>query len=659
MSREPGVAQGPAHSRETKTTGATERQSRERRRANTAAPTVDNTDSTHTASVRVLAADFTPSSQMRSPGRAPLRLGSIFVALCLCICAAAVSAQTPECSIAQSCLICTGTTECEWCAFEGAGQGSGSCVLSGSPNATACVDPAGTIITQGGECAVAGVTCASATTCGACANAAEELHCGWCAASNSCVAGTIAGPNSGSCGTPSVDWGFQSLSCTGQARCNAASHSTCANCSSVSLDCGWCGSTGRCEIATQEGQRPFSNDCPQADWFYNSCNAPITPPCSSEVVCGRCESLPAASECGWCDSEALCMQGNSTGPTNGVCQGGLWSFQSCPSDAACLAASDCPSCGSMPNCLWCVDTGSCMPGASGPTPTDNCQNYILSGDSCEAPSPSSSGYPAAGVFAIFLLVVLIPLSLASCLFVGITKRFAPAPSPELARMGSIASKGEGAGRWVSFVVAVLLCVAKLVALALDTWDQSSNTLGSDTLVSKYGVLSVRSSSGQGSSTTKYADLCTQLNALSGSALSQQTSMCKTLRAGGILTLTFGLGSLLASTALGAVLFAAAYRKSIGDAPLRLWRLACVTSLASLSTLLFWLSAGHQIIHHDDGQAALSISMILFSCSWMLDLVMVLAMRRETIKSSPTFDPEERYKTLNAQERHGPYGHYDD
>lgn len=475
----------------------------------------------------------------------------------------------------------------------------------------------------------------------------------WCAASNSCVAGTIAGPNSGSCGTPSVDWGFQALACTGQARCNAASNTNCTACSAVSPDCGYCASTGRCEMSAQEGLRPFSNDCPQSDWFYQACNAPITPACDSEVVCGRCESLPGSSACGWCDSEALCMQGNSTGPTSGSCQGNDWSFQSCPSDAACLAATDCPSCGQMANCLWCVDTGSCLPGASGPTPTDSCQNFILAGGICDSsPPPSSGGYPASGVFAIFLLVVLIPLSLAACGLAVATKRFAPVPSPEIARLGST-SRGEGAGRWVPFMLCLCVCALKLTSLAMDIWSLSSVSLFGDTFVSKYGLLSVRSSDSDDSSTTKYADMCSSSGGETGWAL----GMCKTLRAGGILTLTFGLTSMAASTLLCIVLFAGAYRKSIGDAPLRLWRVSWVAALGSSFAVLFWMSAGQQVIHHDDGAAQLNISTTLFACAFALDLAVVLAMRRETMLSSATFDPEERYKTLNAQEQ-DPYGHND-
>ena len=74
---------------------------------------------------------------------------------------------------------CT-TAGCAYCALEGASlQGTGACYAAGSSNASACVDPKGTLSLFTGQCAAKSAACSQYWNCNSCGQAASQLNCGW------------------------------------------------------------------------------------------------------------------------------------------------------------------------------------------------------------------------------------------------------------------------------------------------------------------------------------------------------------------------------------------------------------------------------------------------------------------------------------------------
>lgn len=88
------------------------------------------------------------------------------------------------CLGARDCEECTSRTPCGWC--------DGSC-LAGDANGSWDLTCSGdTWLYRGVQCPGSGTQCPTHTDCLSCAT--DENSCGWCANTNSCVAGDAVGP---------------------------------------------------------------------------------------------------------------------------------------------------------------------------------------------------------------------------------------------------------------------------------------------------------------------------------------------------------------------------------------------------------------------------------------------------------------------------------
>uniref|UniRef100_G3NTX7 Attractin-like 1b n=1 Tax=Gasterosteus aculeatus aculeatus TaxID=481459 RepID=G3NTX7_GASAC len=169
-------------------------------------------------------------------------------------------------------------------------------------------------------------------------------------------------------------------------------HTNCANCTSQSMECMWCGSTQRCvDSTTYVISFPYGQ-C--LEWqTLDSQN------CSGLRTCSQCLEQP---ECGWCGDpsstgKGLCTEGSYRGPMKrplkqgqqissgdmilepGVCpkdKGYEWAFIHCPAcqcngHSTCVNGSVCEQCRNLTTGPHCQ---TCMPGYHGdPTNGGKCQ----------------------------------------------------------------------------------------------------------------------------------------------------------------------------------------------------------------------------------------------------------------------------------------------
>jgi len=158
-----------------------------------------------------------------------------------------------------------------------------------------------------------------------CSECTASPGCGWCAPTQSCMAGDASGPNSpNKCLGQNWEWG----SCT-----QCSSFKDCRSCNYWDQDCYWCASANQC--------RPLGVN-PDNCLIAHSC------PCSTYTNCGECL---VDKSCSWCAQPG--GGGNCIRPTD-PCQGNPYN-QTCPCDNN----FDCQSCRAQPGCKWCNNPGYC------------------------------------------------------------------------------------------------------------------------------------------------------------------------------------------------------------------------------------------------------------------------------------------------------------
>lgn len=219
---------------------------------------------------------------------------------------------TGSCATQTSCASCTAQSTCGWCALtarcmDGSATGpvgGATCALGWAWTSSACtaVDP-----------------CNASTSCGACA---AQAGCGWCGASNRCVTANTArsGPASGACASA---WSGTVAACTAPPPDPCNGHTECGGCTDDSR-CGWCRSTRRCQTGISTGPTLLPGSC--TSWAY--VNSQCTTPGDSCASSGSCGGCVGRSSCGWCDDSSTCHRGTSSGPTDGACARGNWTWSS-------------------------------------------------------------------------------------------------------------------------------------------------------------------------------------------------------------------------------------------------------------------------------------------------------------------------------------------
>uniref|UniRef100_A0A6Q2YRG6 Attractin-like 1b n=1 Tax=Esox lucius TaxID=8010 RepID=A0A6Q2YRG6_ESOLU len=170
---------------------------------------------------------------------------------------------------------------------------------------------------------------------------------------------------------------------------------SCANCTSQSMECMWCGSAQRCVDSTAYVISFPYGQC--LEWQTGDC---LAQNCSGLRTCSQCLEQP---ECGWCGDPSStgrgqCMEGSYRGPMKsppkqgqnqgqiqemtlelGLCpkdKGYEWAFIHCPAcqcngHSTCVNGSVCEQCRNLTTGPHCQ---TCMPGYHGdPTNGGKCQ----------------------------------------------------------------------------------------------------------------------------------------------------------------------------------------------------------------------------------------------------------------------------------------------
>ncbi|KAJ7984644.1 hypothetical protein DPEC_G00356900 [Dallia pectoralis] len=170
---------------------------------------------------------------------------------------------------------------------------------------------------------------------------------------------------------------------------------SCANCTSQSMECMWCGSAQRCVDSTAYVISFPYGQC--LEWQTGDC---LAQNCSGLRTCSQCLEQP---ECGWCGDPSStgrgqCMEGSYRGPMKsphkpgqnpgqiqdmtlepGMCakdRGYEWAFIHCPAcqcngHSTCVNGSVCEQCRNLTTGPHCQ---TCMPGYHGdPTNGGKCQ----------------------------------------------------------------------------------------------------------------------------------------------------------------------------------------------------------------------------------------------------------------------------------------------
>jgi len=161
-----------------------------------------------------------------------------------------------------------------------------------------------------------------------CKDCTASQGCGWCAATQRCLAGDAMGPSGNE--PCYVSWEFGSCP-----SCNT--YLDCKTCQIHDADCYWCATAnsgkGGCLYYGQQLGCPVTHVCPCGDW-------------------STCSDCTSDSNCQWCESSnggGVCASTIATCPDNSL------STHTCP----CSSNLDCPACKSASNCAWCDDTSNC------------------------------------------------------------------------------------------------------------------------------------------------------------------------------------------------------------------------------------------------------------------------------------------------------------
>ena len=227
----------------------------------------------------------------------------------------------------------------------------------------------------------------------------------------------------------------------------------------------------------------------------------------------------------------------------------------------------------------------------------------------------------------------------------------------LARAGSLRDYTSGFLRLVPLLFFSASLALKLASFGLDQWDTtyiaSSDFEYSIAFKIFYGLFHARimatgSAADQGqipNQTIDYKDGCVAYATGEG----ENTDLCRALRASGIIVLVLGVGSAVASFAIGALsAVAIARRDSTSFSPSRLlvpmWRASGVAYISSCAAFLCWVLAGHWIVHHPDGKAELGASTFLMLVAAIIDLAAVW-FTRQAVTATP--DPDGSGETLSG------------
>ena len=329
----------------------------------------------------------------------------------------------------------------------------------------------------------------------------------------------------------------------------------------------------------------------------------------------------------------------------------LWG-QGCPSDANCYnQGTNCAGCLGFTACNFCTDSGQCEPGELGPIPNSNCAHWILSGNSCQAPSPAGSptnAYPQAGTLAlVFLVLISIILGMRVLLYIFSIK-WKPILGSRLqpAGAGPVQSHRDFSRGWLLYaplVLVVLSLLFKLLSMGLDRWDQYYTPASDDPLNpapsnwAYWGLLRLRivvPDAPESSTDTSYLSLCQQYQSQNDPNMpdpdqANNLGMCYTLRAAGVMCLLTGVLSVVFSTPL--LIFCVGFvsrRTSLGYNGIRAWRCAGFAHAFSLCCFGFWILSAHGVIHHlQDGGVHVGPSYALMLVGWIFDLALLIFVRR--------------------------------
>ena len=266
---------------------------------------------------------------------------------------------------------CSALSQCESC---NAACGCGWCASSES-----CIagDPTGPHTDLGEPSCPASAwdyyDCANCiASSSSCADCGSNPLCGWCASSQSCIRGNSAGPLTPSqCPVPD-DWEFATCSV-------CSSHASCSSCV-ADTDCGWCPETQTCQRGIPGGS--YESTCPS--WSFGTCRSSL---CATATTCTSCAVLDP--HCGWCSSSQSCIEGNSSIPYNpALCPDGSlgYSGTSCPDCATRTSCANCSTTVDAPECGWCPSTGKCSHGSPSASYEESCD--VGTGGWSYAPSGS-------------------------------------------------------------------------------------------------------------------------------------------------------------------------------------------------------------------------------------------------------------------------------
>jgi hypothetical protein len=106
--------------------------------------------------------------------------------------------------------------------------------------------------------------CAAFANCAACTGAPG---CGWCFAASACMPGDSQGPADGGC----MDWDFIGARCDTDAGSGCAAHATCGACTD-DIACGWCSASQQCVAGDDRGAT--NGSCSATDWLYTMDQCP-------------------------------------------------------------------------------------------------------------------------------------------------------------------------------------------------------------------------------------------------------------------------------------------------------------------------------------------------------------------------------------------------
>jgi hypothetical protein len=248
--------------------------------------------------------------------------------------------------------------------------------------------------------------------------------------------------------------------------------------------------------------------------------------------------------------------------------------------------------------------------------------------SCSCPGvpvPGDSSLTSAGKWGIFGVVFGSVLFVLRALLYCCTHRRTPSLGSRILSSHVVADFQNGWRKWLPLVLVIFVLCMKLPALFIDEWDQSS----SNGVTTKYGVYQSRTTAdGQSEVTQKYSDRCQTAPFNTGGEL----TMCRTLRVAGAFTLIAAIWSIVASFVY---MFFDFQRGGMAVHGVTLWRLSGLMQMGSLGSYWFWLISAHRVIYDDDSQATVSASFILFLVSWIVELGLLVFLRRAVASTAPT------------------------